>query len=66
MPYDQPDTTPVWVAHLACALIVKAPLSDQEWEALVEDAQLEYGLPSPQSKRYSTLSPRFELDPPVA
>jgi len=64
LPLDQLEITPEWVAHLACALMVKVLLSDQEWEALVEDDQLEY-MPSPQSKRYSILSPRLELDPQV-
>ena len=38
---DDEETTLVWVAHLAWALTYLVPVLLQEWEALVEDDQLE-------------------------
>ena len=54
LPPDELETTAVWVAHRACALTVRVPSLDQEWEALVDDDHSEY-VPSPQSKRYRML-----------
>ena len=64
IPEDQPETTEVWVAHLAWALTKYEPSADQVWEALEEGDQGDKES-SPQSKRYSTECPKLDIEPPV-
>ncbi len=61
---DQEDSTVVSVAHRAFARTWYVPVEAQDLEALVEELQDE-NVPSPQSKRYCTLWPAAQVEPPV-
>ena len=61
---DQDDVTPVFVAHRACALTLYMPAELHDFDALVDELQVE-NVPSPQSKRYWTLCPAAQVELPV-